>query len=179
MQEAENRRWTIAKVNQTLDTFLVSTHTQSSELLKISGPLNVYHAHTQSNAQHHQMHDPPWRPQTLAQSLPHTRTHFTYTHMWTEYTVCIHCSNTTSIPCIHIYGRHAFTHLELNICTWDGKCQFTQCAHPLKSAISKCYAGDISIISKSSVASQLNLMGVSFPEISAQLAWKLFLGFLA
>ena len=107
MQEAENRPWTIAKDNLTSDTFLASTHTRTAQnFWKFLVPW-MHISRTQTNAQHHQMHDPPWRPQTLAQSLPHTRTHeYTYKHTCVENTLYVYA--VVYAVCIHIYG-HAFT----------------------------------------------------------------------
>ena len=101
LQESEIRPWTIVKENLTSDTFLVSTHMHSSEVLKISGPLNVYHTHRRMHSTIKCTTPPDVHKHSPSHF--HTHAHTLHTHTCVQntlhvYAVCIRCS----IRCIHI-----------------------------------------------------------------------------
>ena len=88
---------------------------------RISDPLYVYHTHectikctTPPDVHKHSPSHFPTHAHTHTHTLVHTHTRI-HEYMYKH-------------TCVYIRGPHAFTHLELNICTWDAKCQFTQCA---------------------------------------------------
>ena len=77
------------KENLTSDTFLVSTHMHSSEVLKISGPLNVYHTHTDECTAPSNARPPLTSTNTRPVTSTHTHTLYIRTHVYR-----IHCMYT-------------------------------------------------------------------------------------